>query len=69
VDPMESPSLDVRDEMASVLLVPKPIQLLRHGAKLNDEVAGQILGLDVATFFLPKPVKLFSVIAHDDSGV
>jgi hypothetical protein len=66
---MESPPLYVRNEVASIPLVPMAIQLLRHGAKLDDQVPGQILGLDIAALLLPKPVQPIPVVAHDDPRV
>jgi hypothetical protein len=66
---MESPPLYVRNEVASIPLVPIAIQLLRRGAELDDEFPGQILGLDFTTLFPPKPVQPVSVIAHDYPGV
>ena len=51
------------------LLVPVPVQLLGHGTELDQEVTGEVLGLDLAPFFLPQSDQGGLVIAHDDPGV
>ena len=38
-------------------------------AKLDDEIAGQVLRLDLAALFPPQPHQSRLVIAHDDPGV
>jgi len=35
------------------MFVPVPVQGLRNGAELDQEVAGQVSGLDLAPLFLP----------------
>ena len=47
--------LDVRDDLTGVGLVPAPVQLLGGRAELNDQVAGQVLWLNLAAFFPPQP--------------
>ena len=61
--------LDVRDDLTGVGLVPAPVQLLGGRAELNDEVAGQVLWLNLAAFFPPQPQQGGLVVAHDDPGV
>ena len=61
--------LDVRDDLTGIGLVPAPVQLLGGQAELDDEVAGQVLRLDLAAFFPPKPEERRLIVAHDDSGV
>jgi hypothetical protein len=51
---MLGPSLDILDYMAAVKLVPPPIEVFGHRAKLDDEVSRQILGLDFATLLPPE---------------
>jgi hypothetical protein len=36
---------------------------------LNQQVAGQILRLDLAALFPPKPQQRRIVVSHDDPGV
>ena len=50
---MVDPPLDVRDDLAGIGLVPAPIEVLGDKAKLDDEVAGQVLRLRFAAFFPP----------------
>ena len=38
-------------------------------AELDDQVAGEVLGLDLAALFPPEPEQGGLVIAHDDPGV
>jgi hypothetical protein len=45
--------LYIRDDLASVGLVPAPVQLLGGHAELNEEVAGEVLRFNLATFFPP----------------
>ncbi len=66
---MENPPLHVRDEVARVLFVPVPVQLLGYAPKLDDEVAGQILGLDLSALFAPEAEQGGLVVSHDDTGV
>ena len=61
--------LDVRDGLPGIGLVPAPVQLLGGQAELDDEVAGEVLGLDLAAFFSPKAKQRRLVVAHDDPGV
>jgi hypothetical protein len=36
---------------------------------LDDEIAGQVLRLDLAPLFSPQPDKGGLIVAHDDPGV
>jgi len=56
VDGVKNLPLHLGNDLPGVLLVPVPVQLLGHGAKLNQEVAGQVLGIDLAA---PFPRYLF----------
>src|SRR5262249_25469004 len=66
---MPDPALDVGDVPDGVALVPRAIELFGGGPELNDEVAGQVLRLNLAPFLLPEADKGRFVIAHDDPGV
>ena len=48
-----NPVLHVLDRLAGVALEPVPVELLRHPAKLDDEVAGEIFRFDFSPLFLP----------------
>jgi hypothetical protein len=48
------PVLDAFDDLTGVALVPMPVEGLGHEAKLDDEVAGQVLRLGLAPFLLPQ---------------
>src|SRR5262249_10805876 len=43
-------ALDVGDASAGVALVPGAVERFRRGAKLHDEVAGNVLRLDLSRF-------------------
>ena len=40
--------LDVRDDLTAIRLIPPPIKFLGNDPELDNEVAGQVLGLDLA---------------------
>jgi hypothetical protein len=63
------PLLDIRDDLAGIGLVPMPVQLLGHQAHLHDKIAGEVLRLDFAAFFPPKPDESGFICTHDDPGV
>jgi hypothetical protein len=45
------------------------VQVLGRNAKLNNEIAGKVLGFDLAPLLLPKAEKGVLVLAHNDVGV
>ena len=47
--------LDVGDDLTGVGLIPAPIEILGHRPELDDEIAGQILRLDLAALLSPEP--------------
>ena len=61
--------LDVGDDLTGIGLVPAPIKVFGDRPELDDEVAGQVLRLDLAALFLPQPDQGGFVVAHDDPGV
>ena len=66
---MPQPMLDAFDGLPGVALVPMPVEVLGHEAELDDEVAGQVLRLDLAAFLPPEAEQGGLVVAHDDPGV
>jgi hypothetical protein len=48
---------------------PDPIERLGHQAELDDEVAGQVLGLGLAALFPPEAEQGGLVVPHDDAGI
>ena len=42
---------------------------LGHDAELNDEVGGEVLGLELAALFLPEAEQGSLIVAHDDPRV
>jgi hypothetical protein len=47
--------LDIRDDLTGIGLVPASVQRLGGQAQLDDEVAGEVLRFNLATFFPPQP--------------
>ena len=61
--------LNVGNHLPGVGFIPAPIEVLGHDPELDDEIAGQILWLDFAALFAPKPQQSLLIIAHDDPGI
>jgi hypothetical protein len=61
--------LGVNDYLASIGLIPAPIQVFGCQPKLDNEVALQVLRLDLASFFAPEPQERSLIVAHDYPGV
>ena len=66
---MPDPALNVPDRPSGVALVPGAVELLGGRPELDDEVAGQVLRLDIAPFLPPQADEGGFVVAHDDPGV
>src|ERR1700686_5092275 len=62
---MSDSPLDIDDDLPRIEFVRAPVQVLGDGPKLDDEIAGQILRLDLASFLPPKARQGDLVIAHD----
>jgi hypothetical protein len=62
-------ALRVPDLPAGVALMPGAIELLGRGSELYDEVAGQVLRLDLAPFLAPQADQGCFIAAHDDPRV
>ena len=45
--------LHIRDDLTGIGLVPAAVEVLGGDAELDDEVAGEVFGFDLAPFFLP----------------
>ena len=61
--------LHLGDDLAGIALVPVPVEVLGHGAELDDQVVRQVLGLDLAALFPPEPEQGGFIVSHDDPGV
>jgi hypothetical protein len=66
---MRDPALHVGDRAAGVVFVPSSVEVLGGQAKLDDEVAGEVLRPDLAALLLPKADQGLLVLAHDDASV
>jgi hypothetical protein len=68
--PSGNPALHLGDGLAGILFVPAPVELLGHGAELDQKIPpDKVLGLDLAALFPPKPQQGGFVISHDDPSV
>ena len=56
------PPLDVFDRLSGISFKPSPIEALGHDPKLDDEVARQVVRLDLTALFLPKMEKRSLVV-------
>jgi hypothetical protein len=61
--------LHVCNDLTGIGLEPASVQLLGNGAKLDNEVAGEVLWLSLAAFLAPEPLQSIIVVSHNDSGV
>jgi hypothetical protein len=66
---MENLPLYLSDDLAGFFLEPVPVESLGRAAELDQEIGGQVLGLDLASFLLPEPEQRPLVVAHDDPGI
>ena len=69
MDGVTHSALDVFDGPSGIALEPRPIERLGRHAQLHDEIARQVLRLDLAAFFAPKAKQGRLIRAHDDAGV
>ena len=66
---MPDAALDIGEDLAGIALIPGPIEGLGREPELDDEVAGEVLGLDLAALLAPEAEQGGLVIPHDDPGV
>ena len=59
----------VGEDLAGVAFEPVAVEGLGHHPELDDEVAGEVLRLDLAALFPPQAEQGSLVVAHDDPGV
>jgi hypothetical protein len=66
---MPDAALDVGNAPAGVALVPGSVEVLGGGAKLDNEVARQVLRLGLPTLLAPELDQGRFITAHDNAGV
>src|SRR5262249_60711312 len=66
---MANPALDIFDHLPGRALVPSSIEVFGREPELDDEIAGEVLGLDLAPFFAPEAEQSGLIAAHDDLDV
>jgi hypothetical protein len=62
-------ALNRGNRLPGLALVPGPVQMLGDDPELDDEVAGQVLGLGLAALSPPQLQEGLFVPAHDDPRV
>ena len=62
-------ALDIGEDLAGIGLIPAPVQVLGRNAKLDDEIAQQVLRLDLATLLPPEPDQRSLIVTHNDAGI
>ena len=68
-DRMLHMALDIAEDLAGVAFEPVAVEGLGDDAELDDEIAGEVLGLDLTALLAPEAEQGGLVIAHDGSGV
>jgi hypothetical protein len=66
---MPQPMLDAFDCLPGIAFIPMAVESFCREAKLNEEVAGEILRRDFAAFLTPEADQGGFVAAHDNPGV
>src|SRR6516164_4225853 len=66
---MPDPLLNIGDYLSAIGLIPAPVQVLGRNAKLDDEIARKVFGLDLAPLLPPEAEEGALVIPNDDTGV
>ena len=66
---MENLPLHLGDGLTSIPLVPVPIEVFGHGAKLDDQVVGQVFRLDLAALLPPETNEVGLIATHDNPGI
>ena len=66
---MLDPSLHVLDDVPGVAFKPAPIEVLCNRTKLDDQIIGKILRLDLAALLPPQTDQHRLIAAHDHPGV
>jgi hypothetical protein len=61
--------LDVHNEVAGLALIPPPIKVFSDGAKLNDQIVGEVFRFNFAALLPPQPDQHCFVGPHDDAGI
>jgi len=66
---MLRPALDRGEDLAGIAFEPVPIERLSDYPELDDEVGGEVLGLDLTALFPPQAVQGGYIAPHNGAGV
>ena len=61
--------LNVGDHLLGIGFIPAPIEVFGRDPELDDEVGGEVLGLDFTALLAPEAEQGGFIIAHDDPRV
>jgi hypothetical protein len=61
--------LNIGKNLTGIGLIPASVQVLSRNAKLDDQIARQVLGRDLAALLPPQAEKGGFIVAHDDAGI
>src|SRR6516165_3036453 len=61
--------LNIGKNLSGIGVVPAPVQLLGRNTKLDNEIGGQVLRLDLATLLPPQPGQRPLISPHNDASV
>jgi hypothetical protein len=53
----------------AVALIPSSVEVLSRASKLNDQISGEVFGLNLPAFLTPKANQGGFIVSHDDPGV
>jgi hypothetical protein len=62
-------ALNVGKDLSRIGLIPASVQVLRGKAELDNEVAGEVLWLNLTPLLPPQPQKGGLIAAHNDPGI
>src|SRR6516165_1708986 len=68
-DRMPDLPLDVVDDLPGIALEPVAVEGLGHDPELDDEVAREVFGLDLAPLLAPEAKEGGFILSHDDADV
>ena len=63
---MPNVALHIDEDLSAIRLIPAPVQVFGRNAKLDDEIARKVFGLDLPAFLAPEPKECGLIIAQND---
>ncbi len=66
---MPNSALDILEDLPGIALEPVPIEIFGHNPELNDEVSGEVFGLDFPRLLFPQPQQCSFIVSQNNSSV